>query len=164
MTKEEWDAKQNGLKKTYQFLPTGNAGEVEKKEIDPRDYETELPLEQEKKFQSWLDKYHQEKKIPDGDYQFYKQNGYGYGYDFRAAYKAGLKPQISKVDNEWHWGDFGKKPNHESFSNESKYYTTEANPGVGGYWGGDDGEEFIKNPSIGAPIPPTKEVYKKLKK
>lgn len=163
MTREEWEAKQNASKKQYQYTPTGNPGEVTANEINPKDYETKLSPKEEAGFQQWLDKNKKENKIPEGDYNFYKQNGYGYGYDFRAAYQAGLKPQISKVDNEWHWSDFGKKPNHESFSNESKYYIEEAKPGVGGYWGG-DGEEFIKNPSIGAPIPPAKEVYKKLKK
>lgn len=161
MTREEWEAKQNALKKTYQFTPTNNVGEVEKKEINPKDYETQLSPEEEKKFQSWLDKYHKEGKIGQGDYRFYKENGYGYDYDFRAAFKHGLKPEINREDKEWHWGDFGKKPNEPTFSNESMYYTKLAAPGVGGYWKEDT---FVKNPTIGAPVPPTKEVYKNLKK
>lgn len=50
-----------------------------------------------------------------------------------------------------HLPDTYKLPNHESFSNQSKYYDSYT-PGVGGYWG--EGEEnFIKNPKIGPPIP-----------
>lgn len=159
MTKEEWEQKQNALKKQYQYVPTGNPGEVLAKEINPKDYETQLSPKEEEGFQKWLDKNNKEGKIPKGDYNFYKQNGYGYGYDFRAAYKAGLKPQISKVDNQWHWGDYGKKPNHETFSNESKYYIDVAQPGVGGSW---DGENYTQNPLVGPPIPPTKSALKKI--
>jgi hypothetical protein len=123
--------------------------------IDPKEYETKLSPGEEKKFQLWLDSNRKEGKIPEGDYNFYKKNGYGYGYDFRAAYKAGLKPEISKVDNEWHWGDYGKKPNHETFSNQSVHYAKVAKPGIGGHW--EEEETYIKNPKIGAPIPPTKD-------
>lgn len=127
---------------------------LNKDKINPKDYETKLNPNDEKRFQQWLDNNKREGKIPEGDYNFYKQNGYGYGYDFRAAYKAGLKPQISEVDNEWHWGDYGKKPNHESFSNESVHYAKVAKPGIGGHW---EGEDYIRNPRIGAPVSPTKE-------
>ena len=137
---------------------------LNKDKINPKDYETKLSPADESKFQLWLDNNKKEGKIPEGDYNFYKKNGYGYGYDFRAAYKAGLKPQISEVDNEWHWGDFGKKPNHETFSNESTHYAGIAKPGVGGYWTGEKGEDYIKNPKIGAPIPPTKESLRLPKK
>jgi len=160
MTREEWEAKQNSLKKDVKYVPTGNPGEVVAEEINPKDYETKLNPKDEEKFQIWIDKNRKEGKIPEGDYNFYKQNGYGYGYDFRAAFKAGLKPQISEVDNEWHWGDYGKKPNHDTFSNESVYYPKVAKPGVGGSW---DGENYMKNPSIGAPVPPTKQALKKFK-
>lgn len=163
MTREEWEAKQNSLKKDVKYVPTGNPGEVVAEEINPKDYETKLSPKDEEKFQQWIDKNKKEGKIPEGDYNFYKQNGYGYGYDFRAAFKAGLKPQISEVDNEWHWGDYGKKPNHESFSNQSVYYPKVAQPGVGGSWGGEDGEHYIKNPLIGAPVPPTRQALKKFK-
>lgn len=33
MTREEWDAKQNSLKKQYKYVPTGKAGEVDEVEI-----------------------------------------------------------------------------------------------------------------------------------
>ena len=124
------------------------------KEINPKDYETKLNPEDEKKFQSWLDKNHKEGKIAHGDYRFYKEKGYGYNYDFRAAYKDNEKSEVNTVDKQWHWGDVGKKPNHPTFSNQSKYYPKAAAPGVGGYW---KGEQYIKNPKIGPPIPPTKE-------
>lgn len=157
MTREEWDAKQNFLKKTYQYFPTGEDGQVEKKEFNPKEYETKLTPEEEVKFQKWLDDKYNKGHISEGDYKHYKEKGYGYNYDFRAAYKDKQSGGISPVDKEWHWGDIGKKPNHPTFSNESKYYTKLAAPGVGGRW---DGETYIPNPKVGAPIPPTKEVLK----
>ena len=158
MTKEEWESKQKFLKKTYQYLPTGDNGKVEEKEFDPKEYETKLTPEEEVKFQKWLDTYHKQGKIGTGDYNFYKKNGYGYDYDFRAAFKEGTTPQFNREDKNWHWGDIGKKPNEPTFSNESKYYPKLATPGVGGYWNKED--EYVKNPVIGAPIPPKKEVLK----
>jgi len=111
--------------------------EKENNNIDPSKYETKLSPQEESKFQIWLDNQHKEGKIEKGDYDFYKKNGYGYGYDFRAAFEAGEKPQISKVDGKWHWDDIGKKPNHSTFSNQSKYHNVDGN--VGGTW---DGEVF----------------------
>lgn len=123
---------------------------------DPSKYETKLSPKEEIDFQNWLDKNRKEGKISVGDYNFYKKNGYGYDYDFRAAFKAGLKPEINQEDKQWHWSDYGKKPNQPTFSNESIYYPQSAAPGVGGHW---DGEQYIKNPSIGAPVPPTGMAY-----
>lgn len=133
---------------------------------DPIKYETQLSPEEEKKFQIWLDKNHKEGKIGTGDYNFYKKNGYGYDYDFRAAFKNGITPAINPEDKQWHWNDFGKKPNEPTFSNQSVYYPGLAAPGVGGYWNED---AFVKNPTIGPPIPPAlaykgmKEMVKKIK-
>jgi len=159
MTKEEWEQKQNALKKQYQYVPTGNPGEVLAKEINPKDYETQLSPKEEEGFQKWLDKKHKEGKIGSGDYNFYKTNGYGYNYDFRAAYKNKDAGGISSVDNQWHWNDYGKKPNHPTFSNESVYYSKIAEPGIGGSW---NEETYIKNPLVGPPIPPTKGALKKI--
>jgi hypothetical protein len=98
-------------------------------------YETKLSPEQESKFQLWLDSQYRAGKIGAGDYRFYKQNGYGYDYDFRAAFAKGL----AAADNG-HWGDIGKKPNHPTFSDQSKYASAPgANPGK---W---IGEIFVPN-------------------
>lgn len=53
-----------------------------------------------------------------------------------------------------HLPDTYKLPNHESFSNQSKYYDSYT-PGVGGYWGPGE-ENFIRNPKVGPPIPSAK--------
>lgn len=129
--------------------------------LSPDKFETKLSPEDEKKFQFWLDKNHKEGKIGKGDYDFYKKNGYGYDYDFRAAFKNGVKPSINPEDKQWHWSDFGKKPNEPTFSNESKYYSKLAKPGIGGYW---KGEDFVKNPEIGAPVPISEETIKIMSK
>jgi hypothetical protein len=92
-------------------------------------YETQLPPEKEKEFWQWLDKQHSEGNIKNGDYNFYKENGYGYGYDFRAAFIKGLK-----ASENGHWSDWGKKPSHSTFSTESIYANE---PGVRpGKWKG----------------------------
>jgi|GEM_PF-6853561 len=133
------------------------------KNVDAKKFETKLSPEDEKKFQLWLDKNHKEGKIGKEDYDHYKEKGYGYDYDFRAAFKNKASGGIDPVDKQFHWNDYGKKPNHESFSNESMYYSKVAEPGVGGYWGGNEEQGYIKNPKIGAPVPPTKESLVKLK-
>lgn len=105
---------------------------------DPKKYETKLPADQEPKFQKWLDDNYKAGKIQKGDYNFYKKNGYGYDYDFRAAFQTGQKPEINPDDKKWHWNDIGKKPNEPTFSNQSKYH------GVDGMEGGTwDGNNFI---------------------
>lgn len=57
----------------------------------------------------------------------------GQDYDLRGAFKKGLKPD----PKSGHWSDEFKKPNHPTFSNQSRYSTKE-NPG--GRW---EGEKFI---------------------
>lgn len=99
------------------------------------EYETRLSKKQEARFWPWLEKQHSKGYIADGDYRYYKQNGGGYDYDFRAAYANGEKPSLNKADGRYHWSDIGKKPNHSTFSTESKYATV---PGVSpGRWEGD---------------------------
>ena len=63
MTKEEWDLKQNSLKKEFKYIPTGIPGQVTKMEIneetnidqngDPIDSET--AKREWNKFRSWMD-------------------------------------------------------------------------------------------------------------
>lgn len=131
---------------------------LNKDKVDPKKYETKLSSEDENKFQLWLDKNHKEGKIQKGDYNHYKEKGFGYNYDFRAAFKNKASGGIDPVDKQWHWNDYGKKPNHPTFSNESVHYLEAAKPGVGGRW---EGDKYIKNPIVGPPVPPTKEALKK---
>lgn len=108
-------------------------GQGPKKHYDDSQYETKLSPEKEQQFQQWFEAQHKAGKIMEGDYRFYKENGYGAGYDFRAAFEKGLKPS-----ENGHWSDYGKKPSHETFSVESKYAR---DPGVEpGRW---EGEKFI---------------------
>jgi hypothetical protein len=101
-------------------------------------YETTLSQKEEANFMPWLESQYKAGNITKGDFDFYKKNNYGYNYDFRAAYKEGLKSSLNSKDNMQHWGDIGKKPNHPTFSNESKYHNVDGN--IGGSW---DGENFI---------------------
>jgi len=109
--------------------------EVGYENVDPKQFETKLSADQEEEFQRWLSEQNKRGNITDGDYKFYKENGYGYNYDFRAAYKQGLESSINEVDNMQHWGDIGKKPNHPTFSDESKYHKTSGY--LGGSWQGE---------------------------
>lgn len=67
-------------------------------------YETRLTPREESVFQQWK--------------QRHAPNDSGEDYDFRGAFKAGLKP-----DRQGHWSDRFKKPNHPTFSIESQYAT-----------------------------------------
>jgi len=103
---------------------------LDRSDVNPAQYETQLSPEEDKKFWTWLDTQHTQKHIGDGDYNYYKQRGYGYDYDFRAAYV----DKQQQGDNG-HWNDIGKKPNHPTFSVESKY--AKDAPGYAGHWEGD---------------------------
>src|SRR4051812_39929817 len=77
---------------------------------------------------------------PDEEAQFGKwkaknaPNDSGADYDLRGAFKAGLTPAGPEAGaNEGHWPDTFKKPNHPTFSVESKY----AKFGNPGRWEGD---------------------------
>lgn len=78
-------------------------------------FETPLSPDEEKSFRSWK---HQNAPEDSGE-----------DYDFRGAFKAGLKP-----DANGHWSDRFKKPNHPTFSDESVYAAVA--PGAG-HWEGD---------------------------
>lgn len=81
------------------------------------DYETKLTPEEEKQFQVWKAQY-----AP-------KDNGVD--YDFRGAFKTGIKPD----PETGHWPDTFKKPNHPTFPNESIYAAF--HPELAGKWVGD---------------------------
>jgi len=82
-------------------------------------YNTKLTVVEERKFQEWKGKH--------------APHDSGKDYDLRGAFKAGLKPD----PKTGHWPDTFKKPNHPTFSNESKY----APYGEPGYW---EGDTFIR--------------------
>jgi anti-sigma regulatory factor (Ser/Thr protein kinase) len=82
----------------------------------PDKYETSLTPQEEKQFQTWKQKY--------------APKDSGQDYDLRGAYKAGLKPDPTTG----HWPDTYKKPNHPTFSNESKY--AKFAPNKAGHWNG----------------------------
>lgn len=65
-------------------------------------YDTVLTPAEEQQFQAWK--------------QRYAPNDSGADYDLRGAFKAGITPS-----SNGHWPDTFKKPNHPTFSNESKY-------------------------------------------
>jgi hypothetical protein len=91
--------------------------EKAKNVIDLKDDVTRTDPKDEKSFQAWKKKY----AHPQDD---------GEDYDLRGAWKAGLKP-----GPDGHWPDTFKRPNHPTFSNESKYAGNEgAKPGR---WEGD---------------------------
>lgn len=86
-------------------------------------FNTVLTPDEEKAFQKW-----KEKNAPHDS---------GEDYDLRGAYKASLQPD----KKSGHWADTFKKPNHPTFSNESRY----APYGKPGRW---QGETYV---------PPTEE-------
>lgn len=86
--------------------------------VDPRDmsgkYNTALSPEDEASYQKWA-----------------KSSGHEndtYDYDMRGAWKAG-----AGQNENGHFTDQFKKPNHPTFSNESQYHGVDGNEG--GAWG-----------------------------
>lgn len=99
--------------------------------VDPDFYETQLDEESnvhgtEADFQKW-----KAKMAP---------NDSGEDYDLRGAFMANVKPD----PETGHWPDKFKKPNHPTFSDQSKY--AKDRPELAGSW---DGDRYI--PSVGAP-------------
>lgn len=78
---------------------------------------TRLGPDEEAQFQQWKAKY--------------APKDSGQDYDLRGAFKAGLTPD----SNTGHWPDTFKKPNHPTFSNESKF--AKDYPNLAGSWNGD---------------------------
>lgn len=82
----------------------------------PGPYTTQLPAEDETKFQSWV----KENKVP---WQDHPQSD----YDMRGYWQAQQSgdPEAKQAENK-HFPDTYKTPYHKSFSNESKYATDAA--------------------------------------
>ncbi len=83
-------------------------------------YDTKLNRQEEESFQLW--------KLDNAP------KDSGHDYDLRGAFMAGLQPS----QENGHWPDTFKKPNHPTFSNESIYAADR--PDLAGKW---DGETFI---------------------
>lgn len=90
-------------------------------EKPPKDFNTVLSPKNEETFKAWKEKF--------------APKDSGMDYDLRGAFKAGLKPDAKTG----HWPDTFKKPNHPTFSDQSKY----AKFGKPGRW---EGETFIPAP------------------
>lgn len=100
--------------------PRGESPLVDRRvapERAPASFETPLSSDEEANFQVWKKKY--------------APNDSGADYDLRGAFKAGLRPSAKNG----HWPDTFKKPNHETFSVESKY--AKDAPDRAGHWEGD---------------------------
>ena len=103
-------------------------------------YETKLSKDEEKEFVKWMQASKEQGIIhPDDN---------GDDYDFRGFWKDIVKNNDNEQNysTETHFPDTYKKPNHETFSVESKY----AKGNLKKYAGSWDGEEYI----------PPKEKYK----
>jgi hypothetical protein len=96
---------------------------------DPR-FNTALAPDEETQFQAWKAQY-----APQDS---------GVDYDLRGAFKAGLTPDPTSG----HWPDTFKKPNHPTFSNQSKYAAIM--PERAGRW---NGETFTFAPPPAAKKP-----------
>lgn len=106
-------------------MPFGQAEVIEtQKNVDPYDfsdrYNTKLSHEEEAQFQKWAKMQGREKDV--------------YDYDIRGAWKELQTGKMSE-DERGHLGDKYKKPNHPTFSDQSKYN------GIDGYAGGTWSEE-----------------------
>jgi hypothetical protein len=80
-------------------------------------FDTALSPSEEKAFAAWKKQY--------------APNDSGADYDLRGAFKAGLKPDPTSG----HWPDTFKKPNHPTFSDQSKY--AKDAPEKAGTWNGE---------------------------
>jgi len=97
---------------------TGKASTLRSDLATKGTFDTILTVPEEREFKAWK--------------QQYAPNDSGADYDLRGAFKAGLTPDSTTG----HWPDTYKKPNHPTFSDESKY----AQYGTPGHW---EGETFI---------------------
>lgn len=86
--------------------------------------DTKLTPEEEPAYQEWKSKY--------------APNDSGFDYDLKGAFKAGVVPD----ENTGHMPDTFKKPNHPTFSDQSKFYMDA--PNWAGSW---DGDKYIPSPA-----------------
>ena len=96
-------------------------------------YETKLSKEEQDEFDEWFEQAKENGVIlPDDN---------GEDYDFKGFWKDMVKDsdEGSDMTSETHFPDTYKKPNHETFSVDSKYAVGNMKK-YAGFW---DGEEFI---------------------
>lgn len=108
-------------------------GAVARKYRDPRDYSdrynTRLTSAEEAQYQEWAKSQGRENDV--------------YDYDLRGAWKEIMSGTMSE-DERGHLGDKYKKPNHVTFSTQSKYSTKET---PGGTWEQDENGQVSYTPS-----------------
>lgn len=100
--------------------PSGTSGDLKGGK-----YDTAVPKGREAEYRAWKAKY-----APDDS---------GEDYDLQGAFMEGLAPD----PRTGHWPDKYKKPNHPTFSVESKY-AVGADANLAGTW---DGETYVPNPN-----------------
>jgi len=101
-------------------------------------YETPLTPIEEKRYQAW------KKELAPNDS--------GFDYDYRGAFKSGVLP-----GEDGHWPDTFKKPNHPTFSNESKYAVGE-NAKRAGHW---EGDTYVPPKPEAAPTAPGSSMFER---
>jgi len=113
------------------MIPTGAGQDDEEDDTDYSFLDTPLSPDGEIGYQIWKRKY--------------APKDSGWDYDLRGAYAAGLTPDPTTG----HWPDTYKKPNHPTFSDQSKF--AKDYPDRAGSWNGD---QYVKpqflNPSTGS--------------
>jgi hypothetical protein len=115
----------NEIKRQYASIPGKGMSISEKRSVAPLDidqYRTKLNPSEEEAFQKW------KSKLPErlqGDED----------YDIRGFFKE--NPNFDISNPEQHLTDKYKLPNHNTFSNESKYFNDKTKK-YGGYWDGDN--------------------------
>ena len=107
-------------------------------EVNPT-FDTQLSHTEEANFQTWRSAQVQKGNI--------HPNDVGQDYDMRGAFKAGINPDpVTK-----HWPDRFKKPNHETFSDESVYSSlTGTKPGT---WTGPQRDQYQPYQKAAPPMP-----------
>lgn len=100
--------------------PSGTSGDLKGGK-----YDTAVPKGREAEYRAWKAKY--------------APNDSGEDYDLQGAFMEGLAPDPMTG----HWPDKYKKPNHPTFSVESKY-AVGADANLAGTW---DGETYVPNPN-----------------
>lgn len=110
-------------------LMTRNRLETYRDNVNPADYDTPLTKEEQDKYQEWVTAMKLAKKLnPNADEKF--------DYDMQGFWKNEVQKNTAQGQSgsaENHFTDTYKKPNHRTFSEESKYYNKD-NAKYAGNW------------------------------
>jgi len=109
------------------------------KNLPTQTFDTPLDEKYHDTYQNWLNK--------NGVSDFDKE-GNGYDYDYKGAFLAG----INRDGGNGHFPDTFKKPNHETFSNESQYANMVKDLPKG-HWDGDNFVKYTPDYNASTPIP-----------